>query len=223
MGLPWLLAFALRNEGWTLRSDIIWNKSNCMPESVRDRPTRAHEYLFLLSKKRRYYYDADAIMEPASFQLETKGWSIAGSSDAFGQRQSRRRSKENAKTFRGGGTYTLDRSFSNQAAAERGSHGNQSNVSGLRNKRSVWTVATSKAKDAHFATFPEQLITPCILAGSRRGDTVLDPFLGTGTTASVALTYGRHFIGIELNPQYVEMARKRLANVQVKGLDWEID
>lgn len=154
IGVPWQLAFALRADGWYLRQDIIWNKSNCMPESVRDRCTKSHEYIFLLSKSERYYFDAAAISEPVT---STKG---------------------NARTFRGGGAYTGGRAHDNSAQVERESHGNRENQTGRRNKRDVWTVSTNGFRGAHFAVFPEKLIEPCILAGSPLGGTVLDPFAG---------------------------------------------
>lgn len=180
IGIPWMLAFALRADGWYLRQDIIWNKPNAMPESVRDRCTKSHEHIFLLTKQPRYYFDYEAIKEPAAM-------------------------KGNSKSFRGGG-----RSFYNSAEATRESHGNMKNETGTRNKRDVWTIATHPFKEAHFATFPEKLVEPCILAGCPEGGTVLDPFTGSGTTGVVAKKHGRNFIGIELNPEYREMAIKRI-------------
>ena len=185
-GVPWLLAFALRADGWYLRQDIIWNKSNCMPESVRDRCTKSHEYIFLLSKSEHYYFDPQAIREPAG----TKG---------------------NARSFRGGGAYTGGRSFNNSAEVARESHGNVKNDTGTRNKRDVWTVSTTGFRGAHFAVFPEKLIEPCILAGCPEGGTVLDPFTGSGTTGVVAKRLGRNFVGCEINPDYAKMAADRIA------------
>lgn len=187
IGVPWQLAFALRANGWYLRQDIIWNKTNCMPESVRDRCTKSHEYIFLLSKSERYYFDAAAISEPVT---STKG---------------------NARTFRGGGAYTGGRSHDNSAQVERESHGNRENQTGRRNKRDVWTVSTNGFRGAHFAVFPEKLIEPCILAGCPEGGTVLDPFAGSGTTGVVAKRLGRDFIGCEINPDYAQMAADRIA------------
>lgn len=141
IGIPWLLAFALRADGWYLRADIIWQKPNAMPESCKDRPTRAHEYIFLLSKSERYYYDAEAIKEPAA--------GFPGSQNPNARRRG------NAKTFRGGNAYTHDRAKANSTAVERESHGLAVNETGKRNRRSVWTIATRPYKGAHFATFPE--------------------------------------------------------------------
>jgi site-specific DNA-methyltransferase (adenine-specific) len=234
MGIPWRVAFALQADGWYLRQDIIWHKPNPMPESVHDRCTKAHEYLFLLSKNARYYFDAQAIKEHAvGFNNDP----IAGSKGAFGPPQNRRRMhvpsgwdidkgshgafhkegrrKGNAKTFRGGGAYIVRRSFDNDGVVARESHGNERNETGLRNKRSVWTVASHPYAEAHFATFPTKLIEPCILAGSPKSGIVLDPFFGSGTTGEVAIKYGRECIGIELNPTYVELARKRISAVQI--------
>ena len=186
IGIPWMLAFALRADGWYLRQDIIWNKPNCMPESVQDRCTKSHEYIFLLSKSERYYFDLQAIREPAG----TKG---------------------NAKSFRGGGAYTGGRSFDNSAVVARESHGNERNKTGTRNKRDVWTVSTTGFRGAHFAVFPERLIEPCILAGAPCGGVVLDPFAGSGTTGVVTKKTGRNFIGIEINPEYRDLAVSRIA------------
>ena len=185
MGIPWLLAFALRADGWYLRQDLIWHKTNAMPESVRDRCTKAHEYIFLLSKSERYYFDAAAIREPCGV-------------------------KGNARTFRGGGAYTGGRSFQNSTRVERESHGNSANNTGGRNKRSVWSIATAQFKAAHYATFPERLVEPCILAGCPEGGTVLDPFAGSGTTGVVAKRLRRHFVGVEINPDYWQMATDRI-------------
>lgn len=187
IGVPWMLAFALRSDGWYLRSDIIWSKPNPMPESVTDRPTKAHEYIFLLSKSERYYYDYDAIAEPVTASTVERM-----SQDIDSQSGSRRAN---------GGVRT-DRVMKTVGG-----------VGGTRNKRSVWTVATKPYKEAHFAVFPPELITPCILAGSREGGTVIDPFNGSGTTGAESCRLGRQYIGIELNPAYIELTRKRLAGV----------
>lgn len=197
MGIPWRLAFALQADGWYLRDDIIWHKTNAMPEAVTDRPTRAHEYIFLLSTSQTYYYDADAIKEPCG----TKG---------------------NSRTFRGGGAYTGHVSFDNDADSERESHGNVENESGMRNKRDVWSVATAQFKEAHYATFPPELIRPCILAGCPEGGTALDPFFGSGTTGVVATQENRRFIGIEINPDYAELSRRRTEEVERQGVQLKL-
>jgi len=184
VGIPWRVAFALQADGWYLRSDIIWHKPNPMPESVTDRPTKAHEYLFLLAKSERYFYDAGAIAEPAAYPddkrrpLGSKGaWQMDG-----------REQRENG----GGVAYEHDTS--------------------TRNKRDVWTIGTQPYSGAHFATFPEALVEPCILAGSAVGDTVLDPFSGSGTTGAVAVRHGRNYIGCELNPAYIALSEKRIGD-----------
>lgn len=203
IGIPWLLAFALRADGWYLRADIIWHKPNAMPESCKDRPTRAHEYVFLLSKSGRYYYDAEAVKEPAV--------GFPGSQNPNARRRG------NTRTFRGGNAYTHDQAKENGADIKRQSHGLVPNVSGKRNRRSVWTIATRPYRGAHFATFPEELARPCILADSRPGDTVLDPFMGSGTTGAVAAQEGRDFIGIEINPEYIEMSKQRIRAAKQEG------
>lgn len=185
VGIPWRVAFALQAAGWYLRSDIIWHKPNPMPESVTDRPTKSHEYIFLLTKSERYYYSAEAIREPVE-------------SD-----------KGNNRTFRNGGVYTNNRSFDNSSGYEKETTGNTLDVSGFRNKRTVWTIATQPYAEAHFATFPEELPKLCILAGSKVGDTVLDPFAGSGTTLRVALELGRKAMGIELSPEYCKLIEQR--------------
>ena len=172
--------------GWYLRQDVIWAKPNPMPESVRDRCTKAHEYVFLLSKSPKYYYDHEAAKEPVQSN------------------------KGNGRSFRGGGSYTGGNSFNNHAVKGRETHGNAPNESGKRNRRSVWTVSTRPYKGAHFATFPPALIAPCILAGCPEGGTVLDPFGGSGTTAGVALAHNREAILCELNPEYAELVPERI-------------
>jgi len=293
VGVPWMVAFALRDAGWYLRQDIIWSKTNPMPESVRDRCTKAHEYIFLLSKSSRYHCDMEAIQEPAAY-AGPNGTQHSPYSQGFGRRtreeefarQSLRRfpsswasgevnhsalmhnrphangrgkvkqvgggfltsnvialtenrpasggrdraaeslvvhgnyvgrgdggrlqGKGNSKTFRGGGIYTNHLAFDNSEPVERDSHGNAPNESMSRNRRSVWTVATQPFAEAHFATFPEKLIEPCVLAGCPPGGVILDPFSGSGTTGIVATRHGRNYVGLELNPEYVEMSRRRL-------------
>jgi len=190
IGIPWMLAFALRADGWYLRQDIIWHKPNPMPESVRDRCTKAHEYVFLLSKSERYFYDAEAAREQCSEDMQRRA----------------------AKGHTRGAGGKIDASRQD-ADTLRGEHAKVINVSNGRNRRSVWTVATRPYKGAHFATFPPALIEPCILAGSRPGDIVLDPFMGAGTTALVAERFGRQWIGCELNPEYAEIAKSRVVGV----------
>lgn len=226
MGIPWRVAFALHSDGWYLRSDIIWSKSNCMPESAVDRPTKSHEYIFLLSKSQRYYYDSEAIKEPITDStLKRLSQDIehqCGSTRANGGNKTNGTMKAvigkgNSKTFRGGGVYTNGQSFDNSSDTHRESHGNSINATGLRNKRTVWTVASSQFSEAHFATFPPKLIEPCILAGCPKDGIVLDPFMGSGTTAMVALQNQRNYIGFELNPEYIKIAEShRLSNVQLK-------
>lgn len=184
IGIPWMLAFALRADGWYLRQDIIWHKPNPMPESVRDRCTKAHEYIFLLSKSERYHYDHEAVKEPAVSE------SPAGNKrhkyvDAYNSGAEQHRTKSGLLALSG---------------VEWGT----------RNRRSVWTVATKPYKGAHFAVFPSALIEPCILAGSRPGDIVLDPFMGSGTTAVVSVEHGRQYIGCELNEDYKELQDQRI-------------
>ena len=193
IGIPWMLAFALRADGWYLRQDIIWHKPNPMPESVRDRCTKAHEYIFLLSKSERYFFDADAIRQPAAESSKGKTWD-----------------ERKAMGFRG------DTKHPTKDAIEAGLHipSFAPNENGV-NRRSVWTVSTKPYKGAHFATFPPDLIEPCILAGSRQGDIVLDPFMGSGTTAQVAVQHGRQYLGCELNPAYADLQRERIAGTQL--------
>lgn len=178
VGIPWMVAFALRAAGWYLRADIIWHKPNPMPESVRDRPTKAHEYLFLFAKSESYFYDADAIAERSTWK---------------GQNRS---SRDPAATAMPG------------APPHAGLRNDT--PTGRRNKRSVWTVAPRPYKGAHFATYPPALIEPCVLACSRPGDIVLDPFFGSGTTGEVAARHGRRYIGFDLSASYADLARIRL-------------
>jgi DNA modification methylase len=187
VGIPWAVAFALRDSGWYLRSDIIWAKPNPMPESVTDRPTKSHEYVFLLTKSSRYYWDAEAVREPfCDERMGNPGCPSPKAGIIPGQRAHTFASK----TWTGG--------------AENGG----------RNIRSVWTIATQPYPEAHFATMPEKLVEPCIKAGSKPGDLVLDPFAGSGTVGVVCRRYARRFVGVELNPAYISMASRRLRETQ---------
>ena len=187
IGIPWMLAFALRADGWYLRQDIIWHKPNPMPESVRDRCTKAHEYVFLLSKSERYFFDSEAMKEPS-----VRAGDIPCGGKGYIQHSAGGHCKDG---------------LSDNAKKP---------VAETRNRRSVWTVATRPYKGAHFATFPPALIEPCILAGSCVGDVVLDPFMGSGTTAQVALQHGRKYLGCELNPEYKPLQDERIASVLVR-------
>ena len=184
IGIPWMLAFALRADGWYLRQDIIWHKPNPMPESVRDRCTKSHEYIFLLSKNKKYFYDNEAIKEPA------KDWGT--------------RDRTNGK-YHNKGTGLSP-------------HTGLSKSYPTKNKRSVWTVTSKPYKEAHFATYPPDLIEPCIKAGSRKGDIILDPFMGSGTTAMVSKQLDRHFIGCELHDSYKTLINGRLPNTALSDL-----
>ena len=196
IGVPWMLAFALRADGWYLRSEIIWHKPNPMPESVRDRPTKAHEQIFLLSKSPKYYYDGDAIQEPlAPASLSRYDYSFGGP-----KREALRDHHDD--TGLGSRTSVI---------------GNRKKPTG-RNKRSVWKMATKPFKGAHFAVFPPELPMTCLLAGCPKGGIVLDPFSGAATTGIVATQHGRRYIGVELNPEYIAIANKRYADTIVKTM-----
>jgi DNA modification methylase len=204
IGIPWRLAFALQDDGWYLRSDIIWQKPNALPESVKDRCTKSHEHIFMLSKKPRYYFDAEAIAEPvAESTIKRLSQDIEHQNGSTRQPGKTNPMKAAAPRYRGK-KYT-----ENPDVFYRTKSGSIYNYKPLRNKRDVWTVSTAHYKGAHFATYPPDLIRPCILAGSRPGGTVLDPFCGSGTTGLVALATGRQFIGIDINPEYCEMSRHR--------------
>jgi DNA modification methylase len=182
IGIPWRVAFALQDDGWYLRQDIIWAKPNPMPESVTDRCTKSHEYIFLLTKSARYYYDNEAVKEETlTFDLSNRDRDLTRLNNTPGRTRMA---------------------------------GLKTNQYEMRNRRSVWSVTTQPYKEAHFATFPEEIPRTCILAGSKKGDTILDPFSGAGTTGVVAEKLNRKYIGIELNPQYTKMAEDRIYNVQ---------
>ena len=191
IGIPWRVAFALQDAGWYLRQDIIWHKPNPMPESVRDRCTKAHEYLFLLTKSPRYYFDHEAIKEPAT-----------------------NRAPGNKRATKGGRNYKA-------GAEEHRTAANLHNIGAreTRNRRSVWTITTKPFKGAHFATFPPDLVEPCILAGCPVGGTVLDPFGGSGTTAGVAIKHGRRAVLCELNPEYAAMIPARIKAIAGENRD----
>lgn len=207
VGIPWRVAFALQADGWYLRQEIIWNKPNPMPESAKDRPTRAHEQIFLLAKSARYHYDHEAILEPVTGNAHSRGNGVnpkANNGVGWGYTDGDKRKprcKQNpsfSKAISGGGVE-------------------------LRNKRSVWTVHTKGSTDPHFATYPEELIAPCILAGCPVGGTVLDPFCGRGTTGIVAVRRSRNFVGIELEPSWADLSRKNITEaakqMPLKGLE----
>lgn len=226
VGIPWMLAFALRADGWYLRQDIIWAKPNPMPESVSDRCTKSHEYVFLLSKKERYYYDCDAIREPLSQASiarlsEPNLMNQKGSDRVPGKHNGRMKAVGKAERVPTGwhqsatGWGKLPEYGLTKGDGFAGVSGNvrDDGVYQNRNKRSVWTVTTKPFKDAHFATFPEDLIIPMVRAGSRAKGIVLDPFMGAGTTGLVAKKLGREYVGIELNPDYVALADRRIKEI----------
>jgi DNA modification methylase len=198
------VAFALQADGWYLRADIVWAKGNPMPESVTDRPTKSHEYLFLLTKSDRYYYDQDAIREPYvglnEHDVTGPGYSAPGQTRQAGNRSD----SHKGSSFTHGKTGINGQGRVSEAERVDNPLG--------RNKRSVWTVNTQPFRGSHFAVMPEKLVEPCILAGCPEGGTVLDPFAGSGTVGVVALGLGRKFVGIDLNPAYIEMARNRIHN-----------
>lgn len=222
VGQPWRLAFALQDAGWYLRQDVIWHKPNPMPESVRDRCTKAHEYLFLLTKSERYWWDFDAMQEPASPDTHA--------------RYARGRSDSHKYADGGPGGQTIARTFAHMAGREKGRQrklaevgsGTKNNASmdealavmpSTRNRRSVWTVPTEPYSGAHFATFPSALIEPCILAGCPAGGLVLDPFMGSGTTAMVAQRLGRRWLGIDIDERNLELQRDRIGRQTALILD----
>lgn len=220
IGIPWMVAFALRSAGWWLRSDIIWAKPNCMPESVTDRPTRSHEYIFLLTKSARYHYDADAIKE-ISTTVEDRPFGV------YRETLYDYDCKEKVlrpKKFTGGAYSPPGQKAHSNARIDKQQNGNRTyegfnrrwdekeangDAPVMRNKRDVWLIPSGNFADAHFATFPPDLIKPCILAGCPAGGTVLDPFAGSGTTGQVALELGRKAVLIELNPDYIKLIEQR--------------
>ena len=214
LGIPWRVAFALQADGWYLRQDIIWHKPNPMPESVRDRCTKAHEYIFLLSKSDRYFFDAEAIAQPLA---DTSKARLAQPNIANQRGSDRVPGKTNGNMKAVGPRFGGNKYGDDDREESRTKSGNEwRGGSGKANRRSVWTVATRPYKGAHFATFPPALIEPCILAGSRPGDIVLDPFMGSGTTAMVAAKLQRKYLGCELNPAYKALQDARLLNTQIE-------
>lgn len=209
IGIPWMLAFALRSQGWYLRQDIIWHKPNPMPESVTDRCTKSHEYIFLMSKSQKYYFDYEAIQEPCADQSRTNyacgnrtnGINKDRNDNDFGERS------KNWKPRTKNCQYDGQKPNSFHLSRENGEPDKEYYV---RNKRDVWQVNTKPCKEAHFATYPFELIKPCILAGCPENGIVLDPFMGSGTTAIVARSLNRNYLGVELNPEYIKIAHKRL-------------
>lgn len=251
IGIPWMLAFALRADGWYLRQDIIWAKPNPMPESVKDRCVKSHEYIFLLSKQKKYYFDYEAIQEEAKWKDDKRatqgriaydGKRTEGTDkhaqQSFVAFSRKKKSDSNGISF-GGQKYgdNADKHFrtysgkewtpqtkyknleyngqQNHTMHERRAEGLPDEEYVVRNKRDVWSVSVQPIREAHFATFPEKLIEPCILAGSRVGGLVIDPFFGSGTTGLVASKLNRFYIGIELNPEYIEIGKDRNSNVQM--------
>jgi DNA modification methylase len=197
LGIPWRVALALQDSGWILRSEIIWNKPNAMPSSVKNRPTTSHETIFLLSKSTDYFYNADAIREPhVTFSADSK---MKGGRNHLGKRDS---TPENGKNK---GNSNLHNGRWDQAFHPLG-----------RNKRTVWEVPLGKFREAHFAVFPPKLIETCLLAGSAEDDIILDPFMGAGTTGLVAKQHKRHYVGIELVPEYAHIAQQRIEKETVQ-------
>lgn len=226
LGIPWRVAFALQADGWYLRQDIIWHKPNPMPESVRDRCTKAHEYIFLLSKSQKYYFDSGAMQEPAVGGLAgntrpTKGGRAYENGalehrTAAGLHKWAERQRSKRDSFKRDGSKREQTIPGQSAGTHRPDRKESEYDVETRNKRSVWTVATRPYKGAHFATFPPDLIRPCILAGCPEDGTVLDPFGGSGTTALVALEEGRKAVLCELNPDYITLTHKRLEGLQLR-------
>lgn len=211
IGIPWMLAFSLRNAGWYLRQDIIWHKPNPMPESVTDRCTKSHEYIFLFSKSQKYYFDHEAIQEPCIDQKNTN-FQSGSRSNGINKDRNDNDLGERSKNWK---PKTKNCQYDGQLPNSmhlRKEQGLLDKTYTVRNKRDVWSVNVKPCKEAHFATYPAELIKPCILAGCPEGGVVLDCFMGAGTTALVAKSLDRNYLGIELNPEYKEIAEKRLYN-----------
>ena len=201
MGIPWRLAFALREDGWYLRSDIIWHKENAMPEACKDRPTRSYEHIFLLSKSPRYYYDYDSMAEPMK--------------EVSKKRYVRGRSEENKYLNENSGAKIQKINEARKYGQYKGD-----NIPQFRNKRDIWTINTTSFRGNHYAAFPPKLAEICVIAGCPKGGIILDPFIGSGTVGLIALLHNRKYIGIELNEEYVDLARKRI-ETEVKKLGKE--
>lgn len=199
-GIPWRLALALQADGWWLRTDIIWSKPNPMPESTKDRPTRSHEYLFLLTKSARYYYDQESIREPVTGNAHHRGNGVNPKAKVVPSGWETGKGSHNKKMGRYKPRPKQNESFSESV----------NELVDTRNKRTVWTIPTQSFKGVHHATFPEKLVEPCVLAGSKIGDVVFDPFCGSGTVGVVARRFRRNFIGLELSAEYIEKATKRI-------------
>jgi len=192
IGIPWMLAFSLRSAGWYLRQDIIWHKPNVMPEPVKDRCTKSHEYIFLLSKSERYYFDYEQIQEDATTMENRPAGVVRNRKYGYDSKQNRH-----------------PEAYLMSETSKQGEVSADDMPTGKRNKRDVWSVNTRPDMNAHFAVYPEELIRPCILAGCPINGVVLDPFMGSGTTAAVALKLDRHYIGFELNPEYVKIIERK--------------
>jgi len=193
IGIPWMLAFSLRNEGWYLRQDIIWNKPNVMPEPATDRCVKAHEYIFLLSKSERYYFDYEQIQEEATTHENRPSGVVRNRKFGYDSKQNQH-----------------PEAYLMSSADKTGEVTEADMPTGKRNKRDVWSVNTKPDLNAHFAVYPEELIRPCILAGCPLGGVILDPFMGSGTTARAARRWGRHYVGFELNPDYVKIIERKV-------------
>lgn len=220
VGIPWMVAFALRAQGWYLRQDIIWAKKNCMPESVKDRCTRSHEYIFMFSKSPKYFYDAEAIKEPFIYDVDGTGTAARKARQHNGDKLL---PTEKTNGIRSAGFFEASKFEGKHQDKQRGhsrrhagfndrwdSMTKEEQCTGMRNKRDVWTISPAQFPEAHFATFPEEIPAICIKAGCPENGLVLDPFMGAGTTALVARKLNRNFIGFELNSEYIAIAERRL-------------
>lgn len=216
IGIPWMVAFALRADGWYLRSEIIWAKPNPMPESMKDRLTKSHEQIFLFSKSPDYFYNYEAILEPANY--DGRKDTVMKGSKKYKDGSYLANGNANSLSVKGRERWRFKNLQEDgqqpNTIHERRAAGLKDEVYAVRNKRDVWTVSTKSYSGAHFATFPTELIEPCILAGTKEGDTVLDPFNGSGTTGEVSIKHHRFYIGCELNPKYVKLTHRRLSQVQ---------